>query len=765
MGHLIKTYAIAYFEKFGFNVFPLIGKAPKIKWDVWQSKKQTIDDINKMDWAGETTGIGSSAGINDVRVIDIDKIKNWIILEMVLLKLNLDLKYPWIVKTGSGMGAHIYVKIKETSKMMEVLGDKAVYKLYLKDDELCDHVEIRWKNCQNVLPPSMHPSGGIYNFYDINPETEPIEIQEDMFIDLINELFVLEDKTENRTLKLGGKKPKYLNPRVDFKRLEAATQHLGEHLPENCYEDWYRLGFGLASIGEQGRKYFIEMSLANNHYNDSEVELNKKFDQFLKDYNGKVTLGTVYAIAENYGWEKPKIKFWYITDGKIKIMQTRFIKFLESCGFYKLYLNPGYVLIRIKDNVVEEIETVNIKDYVIDYVNNLSEEDLDGIEVPDLLEVIVRGNNIYFGSSQLEFLSPIELFFSRDSLNKSLIYFQNGYVEVTKNSSVLVTFKKLEGYVWKHQILNRAFKESKRKSDFEILLWNICREDVERFNSLRSAIGYLLHTYKDVALTKAIVFIDEVMSDGANGRSCKSLVGVAISKIRKTLRIGARNFNFKNTFAFQAVTLDTAIIEFNDAEKKFPFDRLFTVITDGISVEKKNKDQITIQFSESPKVLISTNFTIEGVDRSTVDRQFVVEFSDFYNEVHRPIHDFSKRLFEADWNDEDWAAFDNFMIGCIQYYLANGLVECSFVNLIEKKLIDMTCKEFVEFMDDYRNGESFDKKKVYKDFVEQNEDYNHLKQNTFTKWIKTYCSLRNYEYEQWRDDKVYYFKIKLKKAA
>ena len=86
------------------------------------------------------------------------------------------------------------------------------------------------------------------------------------------------------------------------------------------------------------------------------------------------------------------------------------------------------------------------------------------------------------------------------------------------------------------------------------------------------------------------------------------------------------------------------VLEFNDAEKKFPFDRLFTVITDGISVEKKNKDQITIPFSESPKVLISTNFTIEGVDRSTVDRQFVVEFSDHYNEDHRPIHDFGKTI-------------------------------------------------------------------------------------------------------------------------
>lgn len=762
---MLRIYAKQYFEKFGFNVLPLAGKKPIINWEEWQLKKQTIEDIEKMDWK-DATGIGTPAGLNDVRVIDIDKIKDWAVLDLILEKLNLDQNYPWIIRTGSGAGIHIYIKIKETSKMIKLLGgDKAVYKLKLKKDDLCDHVEIRWKNCQNVLPPSKHPSGEIYHFYDINPTTEPIEIEEDIFINLINSIFIFENREERRAMKIGSKKPKYLNPRTDYKRLESATKHLGEHLPANCYEDWYRIGFGLASIGEQGRKYFIEMSLANPNYNDNEAELDRRFSQFLTDYNGRITLGSVYSIAENYGWEKPKITFWFEFDGKIKIKQTRFIKFLESCGFYKLYLNPGYILVRIQDNVVEEIEAVNIKDFVIDYVHNLSDEDLGDTDADELAETIVRGNNVYFGSSQLEFLSPIELFFSRDSLNKSLVYYQNGFIEVTKDEVTLIPYKKLEGYVWKHQILNRAYYQSKRKSDFEKLLWNICRENQERFNSLRSAIGYLLHTYKDVALTKAIVFIDEVMSDGANGRSGKSLVGMAISQIRKTLRIGARNFSFKNTFAFQAVTLDTSIIEFNDAEKKFPFEKLFTIITDGIAVEKKNKDQITIPFSESPKILISTNFTIEGVDRSTVDRQFVVEFSDFYSEEHRPIHDFKKRFFETDWDADDWSAFDNFMIGNIQHYLINGLVECSYVNLIEKKLNDMTCKEFVEFMDDYKSGEAFDKKKVYKEFIEQNEDYVHIKQNTFTKWIKIYCKLRGYEYEQWRSDKVYYFKIKLRKVA
>ncbi|MFZ2323681.1 MAG: hypothetical protein WAV89_08295 [Ignavibacteriaceae bacterium] len=55
------------------------------------------------------------------------------------------------------------------------------------------------------------------------------------------------------------------------------------------------------------------------------------------------------------------------------------------------------------------------------------------------------------------------------------------------------------------------------------------------------------------------------------------------------------------------------------------------------------------------------------MDTSTVDRQFVVEFSDYYIEKHRPIHDFKKRFFEYDWYVDYCNAFYNFMIGCIQF--------------------------------------------------------------------------------------------------
>lgn len=761
---MFKMIAKQYHREFGFNVFPLIGKVPKVKWEEWQSKRQAVEDLVAMDWNSSTTGIGAAAGLDDVRNIDIDKITDWEVLKIILEKLHLDLKYPWIVKTGSGAGVHIYIKVKESEKVIQKLGgEKAVYRFKLKQEGVCDHIEIRWSKCQNVLPPSKHPSGGTYQFNDVEPKDSPVEIAEELFLKMIDELFIIESKERIRSMKLGSRRPKYLNPRVDYKTLEKAIAYLGENLPESCYEDWYRIGFGLASIGEQGRKYFNAMSMANKNYSDTDAELNKRYDSFLTDYDGRITLGTVYAIAENYGWERPKITFWFNNEGKTKLKQRKFIEFLESCGHYKLYLNPGYTLIKIKDNVVEEIEPVKIKDFVMDYVYQISEEELDGTERTELLDTIVKGNNVYFGKSYFEFLSPIELSFNRDSAEKSYLYFKNGFVEVTNNDVVLKPYKELSGYIWKYQIMEREYKAVELKSDFETLLLNICRADQTRFNSLRSAIGYLLHTYKDVALTKAIIFIDENMSDGANGRSCKSLVGVAISQIRKTLRIDARNFDFRSTFAFQSVTLDTNIVEFNDVQKKFPFERLFSIITDGITVEKKNKDQMTIPFSESPKILISTNYTIEGVDMSTLDRQFIIEFSDFYNEQHRPINDFGKRLFEQ-WNENEWVRFDNFMIGCIQFNLSNGLVGYSYVNLLEKKLIDMTCKEFAEFMTDFNVGNEFEKKAVFTEFKELYEDYSTMKQNTFTKWLKVYCKLKGYDIEEWRNDKTYFFKIKLRKV-
>ena len=46
--------------------------------------------------------------------------------------------------------------------------------------------------------------------------------------------------------------------------------------------------------------------------------------------------------------------------------------------------------------------------------------------------------------------------------------------------------------------------------------------------------------------------------------------------------------------------------------KNFDFERLFSVITEGLTLEKKNKDAIKIPFNKSPKVSITTNYALKG---------------------------------------------------------------------------------------------------------------------------------------------------------
>ena len=92
--------------------------------------------------------------------------------------------------------------------------------------------------------------------------------------------------------------------------------------------------------------------------------------------------------------------------------------------------------------------------------------------------------------------------------------------------------------------------------------------------------------------------------------------------------------------------------------EQFPFERLFSVITDDFPVERKGQDRVTISFEDSPKFLLSTNYVIEGKDASFEDRTHQIEFSDYYGPDHTPKDEFGRRLFD-DWDEEEWARFDN----------------------------------------------------------------------------------------------------------
>ena len=238
-----------------------------------------------------------------------------------------------------------------------------------------------------------------------------------------------------------------------------------------------------------------------------------------------------------------------------------------------------------------------------------------------------------------------------------------------------------------------------------------------------------------------------MISDVPNGGSGKGLIHKGISHIKNLSTINGKGFDPTTQFAYQTVSTDTQVLLFDDIDKNFRFENLFSLITEGITIEKKGQDAIKIPFNESPKISITTNYTVKGEGSSHIRRVFEVELASYFNDKNTPEDEFGHLLF-SDWSEEEWAKFDNYMIRCVQYYLKNGLVEYKTVNLEERKLRNETNQDFIDFMDSKEwDGKTRYVKTALKDeFTSEYDDYRFAKWFTstmFNKWTVKYCNARD----------------------
>jgi hypothetical protein len=431
--------------------------------------------------------------------------------------------------------------------------------------------------------------------------------------------------------------------------------------------------------------------------------------------------------------------FWsFGDDGKVYFLLVEFRKYLENSGYAKTYLGKHYTFIRVSENKIKEVSLPQIKDHVLEYVRALENPNSEKIE-----EAMLQKNaSVLLGDDLIECIKTIDPNLVADTEDTAFLFFNNGVVSVNRDKGISISnYPVSSSLVWESQIIKKDIELVRDASDFERFIFNVSGQDTENFKAFQTAIGYLLHSYKDSSQAKVIVLCDQKVTDFPDGRTGKSLFGKAISKVKRSVRIDGKNFNFNTRFTFQQVELDTQILEFNDVKKDFDFENLFSVVTDDMTIENKRMKPFVIPFDRSPKIMASTNYTIRGMGSSYRDRLFEIEFSDYYNEQHRPIDDFGHRFFD-EWDDAEWNRFYNFMFNCVLIYLQEGLVIPKNKNLEERKLIDSTSREFIDFMNDQGAIEGENKKILYNNFQSKFPDYIWLTQHKFSKWIRTYCSIK-----------------------
>ena len=494
-----------------------------------------------------------------------------------------------------------------------------------------------------------------------------------------------------------------------------------------------------------GSRYFEDEERINEVKNQLRRGVNRK--DIKKELESQdVEPAAIESVLSKLEEQQASQVFWEVTErGKVKIVHILFKLFLEENGFYKY--NPegskNYVFVRVTNNLIDHTSEKEIKDFILDYLLEIGD-----IDVYNYFAESTK----YFREEFLTLLASIDVLFIDDTKDTAYLYYKNCAVKVTPKGVTIIDYLDLGGYVWKDHVIDRNFVQcSSDGCEYKAFVHNICGKEEGRAVSMESTIGYLMHGYKALAYCPAVILNDEVISDNPEGGTGKGIFMNALSKMKKLVVIDGKSFTFERSFAYQLVSADTQILCFDDVKKSFEFERLFSVVTEGLTLEKKNKDAIKIPFEKSPKIAITTNYAIKGTGNSFERRKWELELHQYYNKDFTPQDEFGRLMF-SDWDDDEWCRFDNYMLENLQSYLKTGLVKSQFVNLKVRRLSAETCHEFIEWCGLLEGSEQNEilefgakiyKHHLYENFIHENPDFAPksrftISRTKFYKWLVAY---------------------------
>lgn len=427
-------------------------------------------------------------------------------------------------------------------------------------------------------------------------------------------------------------------------------------------------------------------------------------------------------------------------NGKIIIRHNDLICFLGENGFKMMkHANGTKQLVKIINNIIENATDSDIVICIKTYLIKIGEK--------DVLEQFTKGVNTFTTAKKLEFLPEIEAISDKDPKDFAWFYFNNIAIKITANSIELVQYSNLPHIIWKNRILNREFTmPSSSKGHFFDFMFLISKRDIGRLLSLQTALGYLLHRYNDPSVPKAIIFCDENISfDGtANGGTGKGVLSLALGHCKNLEVIDGQQLKGESRFKNQRINITTDIVSFDDVSKKFALDDIKSMITSGITVEKKGKDEIHISSKDAPKLMISSNYIVGGTGGSTdLRRRYEFELANYFTDKYTPIDEFGNLFFD-EWNTDEWNMFDLLMMENVQLFLRHGLKEAPSINLKNNKVICNTSPEFIFFANqEFSHNTWLNKEILFSKFKTSNSVHKDISSHQFTKWIKEYAKIHD----------------------
>ena len=446
--------------------------------------------------------------------------------------------------------------------------------------------------------------------------------------------------------------------------------------------------------------------------------------------------------------------FWDVIDPghdkplKLSMNITRYGKWLGENGFRQRAIGDKTQLVRLDGCIVHPLVRSGLKAFVLAYLEELPFE-FDGIYRSMLEEAVRRQHVSLFEPAGWEFLPFLSEEFVRATEHAGQFFYKNGWAEATATGWGLRPYSELPGLVWASQLRARNFPvlelEEVELAEYFKFLWNISGHKEPRLLAELLLHGYYLHGYKDPSTPKIGVLVDEIAgTEGqSNGGTGKSLIFKAIGQIVEVVEVDGKGYDPRNAKALQQVTDATRVIFFNDWDThRLPFDRLFNMATDTLTVDRLYTGQQSYAFEVSPKVAITTNGILSGQGGSHDRRKFELEIAPHYGPGFQPRDEFGHNFFSG-WDAAEWGRFDNLMLYACHLFLKEGkrLVAPVSENLERRRLLSGTSAGFVDFMDAQPRGVTLMRTQLLSDFRAAEGYDEKFTPEKFGRWLAAYKEL------------------------
>jgi len=454
-------------------------------------------------------------------------------------------------------------------------------------------------------------------------------------------------------------------------------------------------------------------------------------------------------------------KFW---DKSLNLNVLEFWRVLQKKGFQYVTIESEYKrttqLMRIYNNIAEPYEVNDVLNFAYNELLDELPEKFDGNITPDLIREKVLNSSNILNLNKFCFLKRNDVEFNRDTKDTAFFYFLNGYIEVTKESITFNDYANLPKPIYKTQIkkwnINFIDSEFFYDLNYYVFLQNVCKPtresdvDESRFNALKSVIGYLCHKFNNPANQKCIILSESNTSGTPKGGTGKGLIMKAIKNLINVHIEDGKRFNVFDKFVLQSIQSYDDLIYLDDIMKNFPFEMIFSMITEGIQFEQKGKSPIRIPAELAPKFALSTNYAINSENTSSYKRRiYEMELYTYYDEKFTPEFEFNEWFFF--WNDdaEKWNLFYSMMFTFVQYFLKNGLQNYESETIKERVAANVGGKDLLEFMDDWIGKLidfiQTDIKSLYTRYLEfALTDTKNYSAKKFNSAVKAYCAARGY---------------------